>query len=42
MIPEAVMAMLACARVGASFGSVRRFAANELATRIDDARPSWC
>ena len=40
MIPEAVFAMLACARIGAVhtvvFGG---FAANELATRIDDARP---
>ncbi len=40
MVPEAVVAMLACARIGAVhcvvFGG---FAANELAVRIDDARP---
>ncbi len=39
-VPEAVIAMLACARLGAIhcvvFGG---FAANELASRIDDARP---
>ena len=40
MIPEAVMAMLACARIGAVHSVVfGGFAANELATRIDDARP---
>ncbi len=40
MIPEAVMAMLACARLGAIHSVVfGGFAANELATRIDDARP---
>lgn len=40
MVPEAVIAMLACARLGAVhtvvFGG---FAASELAVRIDDARP---
>src|SRR5688572_5627341 len=40
MVPEALIAMLACARIGAIrsvvFGG---FAADELATRIDDARP---
>src|SRR2546430_14720848 len=40
MVPEAVVAMLACARIGAVpsvvFGG---FASNELAKRIDDARP---
>ena len=40
MIPEAVMAMLACARLGAIhcvvFGG---FAARELAVRIDDSKP---
>jgi propionyl-CoA synthetase len=40
MIPEAVMAMLACARIGAIHSVVfGGFAANELATRIDDALP---
>jgi propionyl-CoA synthetase len=40
MIPEAVMAMLACARLGAIHSVVfGGFAANELATRIDDAQP---
>ncbi len=40
MIPEAVIAMLACARIGAVHSVVfGGFAANELATRIDDARP---
>jgi len=40
MVPEAVIAMLACARVGAIHSVVfGGFAANELATRIDDARP---
>ncbi|WP_349358250.1 propionyl-CoA synthetase [Stappia sp.] len=40
MIPEAVMAMLACARLGAIHSVVfGGFAARELATRIDDARP---
>ena len=40
MIPQAIIAMLACARIGAihsvDFGG---FAANELAVRIDDAKP---
>ena len=40
MIPEAVVAMLACARLGAVHSVVfGGFAANELATRIDDAEP---
>ena len=40
MIPEAVMAMLACARLGAVHSVVfGGFAAKELATRIDDAKP---
>jgi propionyl-CoA synthetase len=40
MVPEAVIAMLACARLGAVHSVVfGGFAANELATRIDDARP---
>jgi propionyl-CoA synthetase len=40
MIPEAVIGMLACARLGAIHSVVfGGFAANELATRIDDARP---
>ena len=40
MIPEAVVAMLACARIGAVHSVVfGGFAAKELATRIDDARP---
>jgi propionyl-CoA synthetase len=40
MVPEAVMAMLACARIGAIHSVVfGGFAANELAKRIDDARP---
>ncbi|MFN4011812.1 MAG: propionyl-CoA synthetase [Pannonibacter sp.] len=40
MIPEAVMAMLACARLGAIHSVVfGGFAAHELATRIDDAAP---
>jgi len=41
MIPEGVIAMLACARIGAIhcvvFGG---FAANELAVRIDDCKPA--
>ncbi len=38
MIPEAVVAMLACARIGAVHSVVfGGFAANELAVRIDDA-----
>jgi propionyl-CoA synthetase len=40
MVPEAVMAMLACARLGAIHSVVfGGFAPNELAARIDDARP---
>jgi len=40
MMPEAVIAMLACARIGAVHSVVfGGFAANELATRIDDAKP---
>ena len=40
MVPEAVAAMLACARLGAVHSVVfGGFAAPELATRIDDARP---
>ncbi len=40
MIPEAVFAMLACARLGAIHSVVfGGFAALSLATRIDDARP---
>ena len=39
-VPEAVIAMLACARLGAIHSVVfGGFAANELATRIDDAKP---
>ena len=41
MIPEAVVAMLACARLGAVHSVVfGGFAAQEVATRIDDARPT--
>ena len=41
MIPEAAMAMLACARIGAIHSVVfGGFAPRELAIRIDDARPS--
>jgi propionyl-CoA synthetase len=41
MIPETVVAMLACARLGAVHSVVfGGFAANELAIRIDDARPT--
>ena len=40
MAPEAAIAMLACARIGAIHSVVfGGFAANELATRIDDAKP---
>jgi propionyl-CoA synthetase len=40
MIPEAVFAMLACARIGAIHSVVfGGFASHSLATRIDDARP---
>jgi propionyl-CoA synthetase len=39
-VPEAVIAMLACARLGAIHSVVfGGFAANELASRIDDAKP---
>ena len=41
MIPEAVIAMLACARIGAVHSVVfGGFASHELATRIDDAQPA--
>ena len=41
MVPEAVIAMLACARLGAMHSVVfGGFAAHELAARIDDARPA--
>jgi len=41
MIPEAVIAMLACARLGAVHSVVfGGFAAAELAVRIDDAKPT--
>jgi propionyl-CoA synthetase len=41
MIPEAIIAVLACARLGAVHSVVfGGFAAAELATRIDDAKPS--
>lgn len=40
MIPEAVIGMLACARIGAIHSVVfGGFAPHELATRIDDAKP---
>jgi propionyl-CoA synthetase len=40
MVPEAVFAMLACARLGAVHSVVfGGFAANELAVRLDDVRP---
>jgi propionyl-CoA synthetase len=40
MVPEAVIAMLACARIGAIHSVVfGGFAANELASRIEDAAP---
>ena len=40
MVPEAVIAMLACARIGAVHSVVfGGFAASELAKRIDDAEP---
>jgi propionyl-CoA synthetase len=40
MVPEAVIAMLACARIGAVHSVVfGGFASHELAKRIDDARP---
>lgn len=41
MIPQAIVAMLACARIGAVHSVVfGGFAANELAVRIDDATPT--
>jgi len=41
MVPEAVVAMLACARIGAVHSVVfGGFAAHELALRIDDASPT--
>jgi propionyl-CoA synthetase len=40
MVPEAIVAMLACARLGAIHSVVfGGFASNELASRIDDAEP---
>jgi propionyl-CoA synthetase len=40
MIPESIVAVMACARIGAVHSVVfGGFAANELATRIDDAKP---
>ena len=40
MVPEAIFAMLACARIGAIHSVVfGGFASKELATRIDDAKP---
>ena len=40
MIPEAVISMLACARIGAVHSVVfGGFAANELAVRVDDCQP---
>ncbi|MCG6943471.1 MAG: propionyl-CoA synthetase [Thiohalocapsa sp.] len=40
MVPEAAIAMLACARIGAVHSVVfGGFSARELATRIDDAKP---
>src|SRR5436305_13723065 len=40
MVPEAVVAMLACARIGAVHSAVFvGFAARELATRSEDAKP---
>lgn len=40
MVPETIIAILACARIGAVHSVVfGGFAANELATRIDDATP---
>ncbi|MFV0297420.1 MAG: AMP-binding protein, partial [Hyphomicrobiaceae bacterium] len=41
MVPEAVIAMLACARIGAIHSVVfGGFAAHELATRLDDCTPT--
>ena len=43
MIPQAVIAMLACARIGAIHSVVfGGFAAQELTTRIDHAKPKVC
>jgi propionyl-CoA synthetase len=40
MVPEAIVAVMACARIGAVHSVVfGGFASNELATRIDDAKP---
>src|SRR5205807_8750219 len=40
MVPEALIAMLACARIGAIHSVVfGGFAAHELASRIEDAKP---
>src|SRR5205823_12488356 len=40
MVPEAAIAMLACARIGAIHSAVfGGFASHELATRIEDAKP---
>jgi propionyl-CoA synthetase len=40
MVPEAIIAMLGCARIGAIHSVVfGGFAASELATRIDDSKP---
>ncbi|MGI9261145.1 MAG: propionyl-CoA synthetase [Woeseiaceae bacterium] len=40
MVPQTIVAMLACARIGAIHSVVfGGFASNELATRIDDAEP---
>jgi propionyl-CoA synthetase len=40
MIPQTLMGMLACARIGAVHSVVfGGFASHELATRIDDAKP---
>ncbi len=42
MVPEAVIGMLACARIGAVHSVVfGGFAAHELAIRINDARPKY-
>ena len=43
MIPETMVAMLACARIGAIHSVVfGGFAPNELAVRIEDAKPKVC
>ena len=40
MVPEGLISMLACARIGAIHSVVfGGFASNELAVRIDDAQP---